>query len=119
MDKDVAAFVQTLLHSGTIAHILHLQTTSYAEHKALGKFYPKIIELADSFAESYQGKFDTRIKGYTDEFHAVQEATPYIESILDFVSESREHLPQDTELQNIVDEIADLINSTLYLLSLK
>jgi hypothetical protein len=32
----------------------------------------------------------------------------------DFVEESRAELPQDTELQNLVDEIADLINSTLY-----
>jgi Tfp pilus assembly protein PilO len=32
----------------------------------------------------------------------------------EFVEESRKELPQDTELQNLVDEIADLINSTLY-----
>lgn len=31
-----------------------------------------------------------------------------------FVEESRKELPQDTELQNLVDEIAELINSTLY-----
>jgi hypothetical protein len=31
-----------------------------------------------------------------------------------FVLEARKELPQDTELQNIVDEIADLINTTLY-----
>jgi hypothetical protein len=35
------------------------------------------------------------------------------------VQEAREEIPQDSELQNIVDEIADLINSTLYLLTLK
>jgi DNA-binding ferritin-like protein len=118
----IEQLISRVFYARNLAHFSHWRAKgdgSYAKHKALGKFYPKIIELADSFAESYQGKFDTRIKGYTDEFHAVQEATPYIESILDFVSESREHLPQDTELQNIVDEIADLINSTLYLLSLK
>jgi len=27
-----------------------LQTTEYATHKALGKFYPKIVDLADSLA---------------------------------------------------------------------
>ena len=31
-----------------------------------------------------------------------------------FIEEARKQLPQDTELQNIIDEIADLVNSTLY-----
>ena len=35
-------------------------------------------------------------------------------SVKDFVEEARKDLPQDSELQNLVDEIADLINSTLY-----
>jgi Tfp pilus assembly protein PilO len=32
----------------------------------------------------------------------------------EFVEKARKELPQDTELQNIIDEIADLINTTLY-----
>jgi hypothetical protein len=32
----------------------------------------------------------------------------------DYVATKRKKLPQDSELQNIVDEIADLINSTVY-----
>ena len=32
----------------------------------------------------------------------------------DFVEESRKHLPQDSELVQLVDNIAELINSTLY-----
>jgi hypothetical protein len=31
-----------------------------------------------------------------------------------FVEDARKDLPEDSELQNIVDEIADLINSTVY-----
>jgi len=31
-----------------------------------------------------------------------------------FVAEARKELPQDTALQNLIDEIADLINSTIY-----
>jgi NTP pyrophosphatase (non-canonical NTP hydrolase) len=52
--------------------------------------------------------------------HQPQE-TPidYLTQLKKFVQEAREEIPQDTELQNIVDEIADLINSTLYLLTLK
>jgi hypothetical protein len=42
----------------------------------------------------------------------------YMTAMKDFVGEARELLPQDSELQNIVDEIADLINTTLYKLTL-
>jgi NTP pyrophosphatase (non-canonical NTP hydrolase) len=57
---------------------------------------------------------------FPDELHQPQE-TPidYLNQLKAFVQEAREEIPQDTELQNIVDEIADLINSTLYLLTLK
>jgi len=37
-----------------------------------------------------------------------------LSSLKEYVSEERKALPQDSEIQNIVDEIADLINSTLY-----
>jgi hypothetical protein len=37
-----------------------------------------------------------------------------MESLQNFVKEARQDLPQDSELQNIIDEIADLINTTTY-----
>jgi len=119
-NEEVAEFVATLFHAGTITHFQHLQTTEYATHKALGKFYPKIVDLADSLAESYQGRYDTRMKKFPDELHQPKE-TPheYLTQLKGFVQEAREEIPPDSELQNIVDEIADLINSTLYLLTLK
>ena len=55
--------IATLLHSQTQVHIFHLQTTSYAEHKALQGYYEGIDGLADGLVESYQGKNDL-IKNY-------------------------------------------------------
>ena len=37
-----------------------------------------------------------------------------LEMLSDGVKEVRSKLPQDSELQNLVDEIADLIDSTIY-----
>ena len=45
--QDMATFALTLLHSGTNAHLLHLQTDSFAKHKALGEYYEEIIDLVD------------------------------------------------------------------------
>jgi DNA-binding ferritin-like protein len=113
MNEEVAEFVAQLLHSSTVTHFMHWSTTSYAKHVALGEYYVQIVDLVDEFAESYMGKYD-QLKKFPDEFHAEKDPVKYLEGMQEFVEESREELPQDTELQNLVDEIADLINSTLY-----
>lgn len=113
--QDCAMFVQTLLHSATIAHQLHLQSKSYSEHKALGAFYEEIPDLVDAVVESYQGKYGL-IEDYPTNYHNAgrKNALAYMESLQKFVSEARGSLPQDSELQNEVDNIANLINSTVY-----
>ena len=73
----------------------------------------EIIELADRYAEAYMGRYE-QLKKFPEEFHSAKEPVKYLESMKEFVEEARKELPQDTELQNIIDEIADLINSTLY-----
>jgi len=112
-----AVFVATLFHSGTNAHFMHLQTDSYAKHKALQKYYEGIIDLTDSWAESYQGSYQ-QIKSYPKDFHLATDPVKYITGIKAFVKDIRTELPQDSELENIVDEIAGLIDSTLYKLKL-
>lgn len=108
-----AVFVATLFHSGTNAHFMHLQTDSYAKHKALQKYYESIIDLVDTWAETYQGAYE-QIKSYPKDFHLATDPVKYITSVKAFVKDIRDELPKDTELQNIVDEIAGLLNSTLY-----
>jgi hypothetical protein len=108
-----AVFVSTLFHSGTNAHFMHLQTDSYAKHKALQKYYEGIIDLTDSWAEAYQGCYD-KIKAYPTDFHLATDPIKYITAIKAFVKDIRTELPKESELQNLVDEIADLIDSTLY-----
>lgn len=113
MENEAAEFIAALLHSGTVTHFMHLSTDSYSKHQALGTFYVEIIDLADQFAEAYMGKYE-QIKKFPSEFHSATNPVKYLEGLKDFVAECREELPKDSELQNLIDEIADLINSTLY-----
>jgi len=113
MEKEVAAFVSVLLHSSTVTHFMHWATDSYAKHQALGEYYDEIIDLVDEYAEAFMGKYG-QLKTFPEDFHLAEEPVEYLSSIKDFIEESREHLPQDTELMNLVDEIADQVNSTLY-----
>ena len=111
--KECALFTITLLHSATNAHLMHFKTRSYSQHKALRQYYDAIVDLADQLVESYQGKYGI-IEQYPDVYHSPKDTVKYFESLQRFVMDARQDLPQDSELQNIVDEIADLINSTTY-----
>lgn len=112
MEK-MATFIATLLHSATNTHFFHLTTNSYAQHKALRSYYNDIQDLADELAESYMGIYG-QFKSFPNCYHNPTNAVSYLESLQKFVEEARGDLPEDTELQNKIDEIADLINSTVY-----
>ena len=110
----VGGFFVTLLHSATIAHLMHLQTSSYAEHKALNEYYDGIVDLVDDLIESYQGKRDV-IVDYPAMFaYPDVDALVYLKGISDYVIENRGIVGDDSELQNQIDAIQDLINSTVY-----
>lgn len=112
-EKNAASFVAVLFHSATNAHFMHLQTKSYAVHKALETYYEDIIDIVDRWAESYQGCYDL-IESYPSGFQVATDPEKYLNQVKDFVASIREVLPEETQLQNIVDEASELIDETLY-----
>ena len=114
MDK-VAQFTSTLFASRTQAHIFHLQTTSYAQHIALGAYYDEIIPLVDSLTELIQGRYGI-VRGYISPatFKEDDSTVSYFEALLKYVDLKRAELPQDSNIQNQVENIIDLVDSTLY-----
>ena len=104
-----------LVHSQTQTHIFHLQTDSYAEHKALQTYYESIDDLMDSLIESYQGENDI-VRNYKslpmDNYGSKEQVIEYFEELLNLVRNLSQDFP--SYLKNIVDEIEVLINSTLY-----
>lgn len=113
--ENAAVFIAAMLNASTAAHFLHLSTKSYAEHQALGAFYDDILELADSWAEAYQGHHGViPLELYPDEFKVQRNAKQFLLALQQFVKSVRKRLPDDTDLQNIIDEIAALIATTLY-----
>ena len=103
--------------SRTQAHIFHLQTPSYAAHKALNKYYDKIVDLIDGLVESYQGKYGI-ITGYGNialqEYQSCEAIIMFFETLCMYVEKSRGMVAQDSYLQNQIDEIVALIKSTIY-----
>jgi hypothetical protein len=113
--ETVAKFLSTLFNSRDQAHIFHLQTSSYAAHKALNDYYDAVVGLVDSYAETFQGRYGI-IRGYTPQkqYFEGDEVVKYFTGLSTYIDSVRKGLPQDSELNNIVDEIAALVNSTIY-----
>jgi DNA-binding ferritin-like protein len=118
MNENMALFLATLLHSGTNTHFFHWATKSYAKHKALGKFYENIIELTDQLAEAYFGCYG-QITEFPSNYHQPKEPLAYLQSLQSFVKDARADLPTDTEICQLIDNIAQEIDTTIYLLKFK
>lgn len=110
-------FVSTLMASRTQAHIFHLQTPSFAAHKALNEYYDEIVDITDGIVESYQGKYGI-ITGYTNvalqEYQSCEGIIMYFTVLCSYIEKSRTMLCQDSYVQNQIDEVVALINSTIY-----
>lgn len=113
--QQLGKFLGTLMSSRTQAHIFHLQTTSYAAHKALNTYYDDIVDLIDSYVEMAQGRYGI-IRGYqmTTQLLEDDSALKYFTGLQKFVDGIRTQLPQDGELNNTLDEISGLISATIY-----
>lgn len=110
-----AEFVGLLFLARDVAHSVHLNTRSYAKHVALQGFYKGIIDLADSFAEAYQGKYGL-IGGIS--LQSAKKTTNIVEFLqdqLDEIEANRYKVVEKecTALHNIIDEIVSLYLSTL------
>ncbi len=109
----VAALIMQLFHARTNAHVLHLRTRSYAQHKALGEFYDEVVGLSDDLAESYQGRYG--IQDYPElPYKYDGDAVTMIKSLRRYIDENRMMMCEHSELQNKIDEIVALLNTTLY-----
>jgi uncharacterized protein YkvS len=111
-----ADFVGTLFLARDVAHSVHLNTRSFAKHSALQEFYDGIIDLADKFAEAYQGRHG--LIGPISLMSAKKTGNiiEFLEDSLAEVEKMRYEVVDktDTALQNIIDEIVGLYLSTLY-----
>jgi DNA-binding ferritin-like protein len=111
-----ADFIGTLFLARDVTHSVHLNTRSYAKHVALNEFYDSIVDLADKFAEAYQGRHGLigpitlmSAKKTTDVIEFLKDSLADIEDMRYKVCEK-----DDTPLQNIIDEIVGQYLSTLY-----
>jgi hypothetical protein len=111
-----ADFVGMLFLARDVTHSVHLNTRSYSKHKALQKFYDGIIDLADTFAEAYQGKYGLIGPITLHSAKKTGNVVEFLEDQLDEIHSVRYKVVDKdcTAIHNIIDEIEGLYMSTLY-----
>ena len=110
----IAKFVAMLMHARTSVHIMHLQTRSFAQHMALDELYKGIPDLVDDLVEACQGLYgiiETYPAGWTP---PSRDALAEVVAMAKLIKATRRQLPQESELQNIIDEIAALFDTAIY-----
>lgn len=112
-DKVAAEMVMRLFHSRTNSHVQHLMTRSYAAHKALNEYYDGVVDLADSLAEAYQGVYGL-MTAYPREYTLEMDPRAMLEGLRKWIDANRGEVSPRRELQNLIDEVLHLIDSTLY-----
>ena len=116
MSMKAADFVGLLFLARDVAHSVHLNTSSYAVHKATQKFYEGLPGLADDFAEAWQGRHGLMGPVTLMSADKNRDLVEFLEGQLEKIAEGRyEFCPQEeTAIQNIIDEIVGHYLAALY-----
>jgi hypothetical protein len=118
LETALGEFAQTLLHAVTNTHILHWRIIDKSEpaHRTLGAFYEGLQEKVDAVVENIMGKYQCQLPIQPNYYPPLDDPKEELHMLSDYVTEARTTLPPDSEIQNLIDEIQDLINKTRYLL---
>ena len=111
-----ADFIGELFLARDVAHSVHLNTRSYAKHKALGGFYEKVIDLADDLAEAYQGRYGLIGPITLHSAEKTANVVEFLEDSLKQIEAARYEVvdKSDMSLQQLIDNIIEIYLRTLY-----
>jgi len=107
-----APFIARSFALRTAIHLLHLSSTSYAQHIALGEFYEGLVELTDRFAEVYMG-LEGQIKSFPSVAPPTGKPVELLQTFLELVADEFEEVSSQG-LKNILAETEELTAQTLY-----
>ncbi len=105
----------TLQQSVVSAWRKHLRTAKYAKHIALNEFYEEMPEKVDALIEAWMGVNGKKIKSYDNILQSKNMNTlMYLKELRKIVKQGYELMNGEAELEAKLDDIVELIDSTLY-----
>ena len=93
----------------------HLRTAKYAKHIALNEFYEDMPDKVDALIEAWMGVNGKKIKGYENVLQSANMNTlTYLKELKKIAKQGYELMGGEKELEALLDDIVELIDSTLY-----
>jgi DNA-binding ferritin-like protein len=93
----------------------HLRTSKYSKHMALDEFYTEMPEKVDALIEAWMGVNGRKPKQFDNILKSKNMNTlDYLKSLKKVVKDGYELMDGEKELEALLDDIAELIDSTLY-----
>jgi len=101
--------------------VYHWNTKIYSRHKSTDELITKLQILIDSFVESYLGKTPSIISTLQLDINNTTDnnITDEIKKYIKYINNIYIDLKSNTQLTNILDEILNNLNTSLYLFNLK
>jgi DNA-binding ferritin-like protein len=101
-------------------HLTHWQTTSYAEHKALGKLYEYVQDFKDDVIEKLMGYTGKRPAPYKIEPLINCTGNECVSNLLSFASSLKSYAESNGyhDIDNLADALSGEAAKTKYLLTL-
>jgi DNA-binding ferritin-like protein len=102
------------------AHLLHWQTTSYAEHQATGALYDYVQDFKDGLIEKIMGYTGKRPGAYKIEPLTNCTSSQCVSNLLSFASQLKSYGEKNGyhDVCNLADALSGEAAKTLYLLTL-
>ena len=112
----IVEMVSKLRFSVEQTQVYHWQSQSLSEHKALNRYYDGIPDIVDGIVESYQGKYGIQ-KGYrlfeVRDYSTPEEVINFLKQLDADVEMLRQSI-KETYIQNQIDNVLQLIETTVY-----
>jgi DNA-binding ferritin-like protein len=112
-----------LTHFVDQLHLLHWQTTSYAEHQALGGLYDKVFDLKDEIVEKIMGYSGKRPKAMKHEMlrdYSIGISNSVVSDLISFAKDLEEYGEANNmcDIENIAQSLSGEAAKVKYLLTL-
>lgn len=93
----------------------HLRSAKYGKHMALDEFYKEMPEKVDDLIEAWMGAHGKKIGAFQNTLSSSNMNTlKYLQELKKVCKEGYDLLDDNEELEGLMDDIVNLINSTLY-----
>jgi hypothetical protein len=111
-----ADFLGILFLARDVTHSVHLNTRSFSKHTALNIFYDRIIDAADDFAETYQGRHGLIGPITLQSANKTANVIEFLQDSLSQIEAGRYEVcdKTDTAMQQLIDNIVEIYLRTLY-----